>query len=103
MKTKSFENYLEKRLSKLEIAEIKQQAEIEFQTLHSLQEEVSSALNEYVTKEKIGFNELVRRLGVSPTQVLKIQKCQANLTLATLAHISALLKKRPHLVFENKH
>lgn len=103
MRVKSFENYLEKRLSKHEIAEIKQQAEIEFQALSSLQQEISSAVGEYVNKEKIGFNELVRRLGVSPTQVLKIQKGTANLTLATLAHIAALLKKRPHLIFENRH
>ena len=50
-----------------------------------------------MVQEKIGFNELVRRLGSSPAQVSKIQKGEANLTIATLAHIFALLKKMPHI------
>ena len=101
MKTASFKDYLEKRLDKEEIQEIRQQVNIEFAALKELQENVSSALTGYMKKEKIGFNELVRRLCISPTQLTKIQKCEANLTLTTLAHISALLGKKPHLVFKN--
>lgn len=100
MKTKSFKDYLEKRLDKKEIKEIEEQARMEYQTLRALQNDVSKAVAEYMTKEKIGFNELVRRLDISPTQVSKIQKGEANLTLASLAHIFALLKRRPHLVFK---
>lgn len=102
MKTKSFQTYLEKRLNKKEIHEIEQQAEIEFQALHRMQQDISHALAKYMTQEKIGFNELVRRLSISPTQVIKIQKGEANLTLASLAHIAALLKIQPHIVFEQK-
>lgn len=101
MKTASFKDYLEKRLNQKEIREIKQQVDIEFMSLKGLQKNISSALSDYMEKEKIGFNELVRRLGISPTQLTKIQKCEANLTLATLAHISALLKKKPQLIFKN--
>ncbi len=54
-----------------------------------------------MTEEKIGFNEAVRRLHMTPSQVAKIQKGEANLTLASIAHIGALLKKRPHIVFEH--
>ena len=100
MATKNFKNYLEKRLSKAEIKEIEEQAELEFESLKILQHDVTHAIAEYMVDEQIGFNELVRRLGISPTQMAKIQKGEANLTLATLAHIGALLKKRPHLVFE---
>jgi len=51
-------------------------------------------------KEKdIGLNEWVRRLGMSASQVLKIQRGTANLTLGTLAHIAALFKKKPHITF----
>ena len=53
-----------------------------------------------MAKEKIGFNELVKRLGVSPSKVSKIQKGEANLTIASIAHISALLKRKARLVFE---
>ena len=97
MKTKSFDNYLQQRLDKKEIAVIKQQAKREYQVLKSLQDDIAGALSNYVDKEKIGFNELVRRLAMSPAQVSKIQKGEANLTLASLAHIFALLKQHPHL------
>ena len=98
MKTKSFQSYLKKRLDKKEIAEIEEQAGLEKRALQKLQEDISKAVADYMAKEDIGFNELVRRLGASPTQVSKIQKGEANLTIASLAHIFALLKKQPHLV-----
>ena len=55
MKTKSFKEYLEKRLDKEEIAAIKKQAQLEVRILRSLQGLISDTMNE------IGFNELVRR------------------------------------------
>lgn len=100
MKTKSFEKYLEKRLKRSEIVEIKAQAVLEKQVLSTLRQDINGAINSYMRKEKIGFNELVRRLNISPTQMAKIRKGEANLTLATIAHIFALLKRCPHLVFE---
>lgn len=98
MKAKSFQQYLEKRLNKAEINEIEKMAQLEAEYLRALQEDVSKAVAKYMAQESIGFNELVRRLDVSPTQVSKIQSGEANLTLATIAHIFALLKMRPHLV-----
>ncbi len=100
MKTKSFREYLGKRLTKSEITDIERQAKIELQAIKLLQKDISKGIEKYMTQEGIGFNELVRRLGISPTQVLKILKGEANLTLATIAHIAALFKKRPHLIFE---
>lgn len=102
MKTKNFDDYLKKRLNKHEIKELELQAKLEFEALQHLQHDVSLAFSEYMNKEKIGFNEIVRRLHISPTQVTKIKKGQANLTLATLAHVAALLKKRPRIIFENQ-
>jgi transcriptional regulator with XRE-family HTH domain len=87
MKAKSFQQYLEKRLNKAEIAEIEIQAKLEADYLKSLQEDVSKAVAQYMSDEKIGFNELVRRLNITPTQVSNIQSGKANLTLATIAHI----------------
>src|SRR5580704_9118964 len=98
MKAKSFQQYLEKRLDKTEIAEIEKLAKLEMEFLQSLQEDISKAVVKYMADEQIGFNELVRRLNISPTQASKIQSGEANLTLATIAHIFALLKLRPHLV-----
>lgn len=100
MKVKNFQDYLEKRLDKVTIAEINKQAKLEHQALKNLQSDLAKALADYMKKEDIGFNEMVRRLGVSPTQVHKIQNGTANVTLATLAHFAALMKKQPHLVFK---
>lgn len=102
MKAKSFQKYLEKRLDQSEVAEIEKLAKLEMEFLRSLQEDVSSAVANYMAKENIGFNELVRRLNISPTQASNIQSGKANLTLATIAHVFALLKMRPHLVVKGK-
>jgi hypothetical protein len=103
MKAKSFQQYLEKRLNKDEINEIEKLAQLEMEYLRSLQEDVSKAVAGYMAEEHIGFNELVRRLDISPTQASKIQSGEANLTLATIAHIFALLKMKPHLVINDRH
>jgi len=102
MKTKKFNDYLKKRLNKLEIAEIEEQAQIEIALLKSFQEDISKAVANYMAKEDIGFNELARRLDVSPSQVAKIQRGEANLTLASLAHLFALLKLKPNLIIHQK-
>jgi plasmid maintenance system antidote protein VapI len=52
-------------------------------------------------KEKnIGFNELVKRLGVSPAHIAKIKRHDANLTLASIARLFAALDQEPRLVFK---
>jgi transcriptional regulator with XRE-family HTH domain len=102
MKTKSFQKYLETRLNKEEIAEIRHQAQLEVKILKSLQKMITDSMNEYMDHEDIGFNELVRRLDSSPTHIAKIQRGEANLTLSSLAHLLALMGKEPKDVFRNK-
>ena len=102
MKTKSFHDYLKSRLNKTELAEIEQQAKFEVELLKSLQKDIATLVAKYMASQQIGFNELVRRLNISPTQASKIQRGEANLTLATIAHIFALLKMRPHFVVNHK-
>ncbi|GJM07156.1 MAG: hypothetical protein DHS20C10_08900 [marine bacterium B5-7] len=99
MKTKSFDAYLEKRLDKAEIKQIERLAKREKKLLERLQSDVASAVASYMEEEGIGFNELVRRLDTSPTQVSNIIHAKANLTLASIAHIFALLNRKPHIVF----
>lgn len=97
MKAKSFSTYLEKRLNREEIAEIERAAQLEHKVFKSLQKDIVEALSEYMAREQLGFNELVRRLGKSPTQVSKILQGKSNLTLASIAQIYALMNKVPHL------
>lgn len=51
MKRRSFQEYLEKRLDKDEIAEIKEQALREKNTLEALQNGVAQALDNYMKKK----------------------------------------------------
>ncbi len=102
MKTRNFQKYLEKRLDKAEIAEIKTQAKLEVEILKSIQQLISGVMEDYMEKNNIGFNELVRRLDSSPAQVAKMRRGEANLTLTSLAHLFAALGKGPQEVFKNK-
>jgi Cro/C1-type HTH DNA-binding domain len=99
MKTKSFKDYLEKRLNKKEIAQIKEQAEREVRIFKSFQKMLADMTSEYMKKNKVGFNELARLLDSSPSQLAKIQKGEANLRLSSVAHIFALMDKDPKDIF----
>ncbi|EKD73670.1 MAG: hypothetical protein ACD_45C00227G0001 [uncultured bacterium] len=94
MKVKSFKSYLEKRLDKSEIAEIEQVAKVEYDILLALQQDVAGDVVNFMSDNHIGFNDLVRKLGKSPTQVSNIIKGDANLTMATIAQIYALMGKK---------
>lgn len=97
MKAKSFKEYLSTKLDQNEIAEIERAAEIEYAAINSLKADVSSAVINYMAKNNIGFNDLVRKLGKSPSQVSKIIKGEANLTIATIAQIFAIMGRDPHI------
>jgi len=97
-KVKPFKVYLEKRLNQADIQDIEEAAKIEFEALKMLQNDVSRAVIQYMSKNNIGFNELVRKLGKSPSQLSKIIKGEANLTMATIAQLYAMMKRKPHIV-----
>ena len=100
--TRSFQKLMERRLTKEEITEIECQAKLEARVLKSLQSDITNAMNNYMKEKKIGFNELVKRLDVSPTHIAKIKDGSANLTIASIARLFALLDKEPRLVFNKK-
>jgi hypothetical protein len=100
MKTKRFDDLVEKRLTKEQIAEIERKAQLEVDLLRSIKKILSDTMIEYMQKNKIGFNEVVRRLSISPSQVAKIQRGEANVTLASFAHFLALMGKESKDVFK---
>jgi transcriptional regulator with XRE-family HTH domain len=71
-----------------EAASMRAAAAEEVAQLQSLQDDVTRLVAQFMAREKIGFNEVVRRLGISPSQFSKIQRGSGNITLATLAHIA---------------
>jgi hypothetical protein len=108
MKSKSetveeFEDYaaIRKELfSPEQLAQLDATAEAEIFAIRSLQESISAAVAEYMAREKIGFNELTRRLDVSTRITSKLVKGNSNLSMATIAHLSALIGKKPRIVFD---
>lgn len=102
IKLKNFQDLVEKNLTKEEIAEIEEQVQFELKALKSLQDCLKKAMDNYMKKNNVGFNELVKRLDSNPRQVTKIQQGKANLTLASVAHIAALLGQEPSIVFKKK-
>jgi hypothetical protein len=100
MKTKSFDDLIKTKLSQEQLDEIKKQAQLEVAILRSIQKVLSDTMAEYMKKNEVGFNEVVRRLSTSPSQAAKIQRGEANLTLASFAHFLALMGKEPKDVFK---
>ncbi len=101
MKTKSFYDLIKTKLSEEQLDEIEKQAQREVDILKSIQKVLSDTMAEYMKKNKVGFNEVVRRLSTSPSQAAKIQRGQANLTLASFAHFLALMGKEPKDLFRS--
>jgi transcriptional regulator with XRE-family HTH domain len=98
MNVKSFDQYLKKRLDKEEIKALEQAAKLEFEALKALQHDIAKAITQYMSDSNIGFNEFVRKCGKSPAQVSKIIKGEANVTLATIAQLYAVMGRTVHIV-----
>lgn len=103
MKHKSFAEYAKKRLTKKEIEQIDREAELEVQFLKSMQMMISVVVNDYMEKNKLGFNELVERLETSPSYLSKMKKGDANLTFSTFAHLCAKMGKNPEDIFKSRY
>lgn len=91
MSRKNYPNlseFIAEHYSKDEAAEVRAAAQEEYAQLQTLQEDVTRIIAQYMAREKIGFNEMVRRLGISPSQFSRIQRGDGNITLGTLAHIA---------------
>jgi DNA-binding Xre family transcriptional regulator len=95
---KDFEEYIATKLTKEERAEVRKEAELEVKILKSIKSFISSSLEEYMAENKVGFNELVAKLGSSPSHLSKIKKGQANLTIESVAHLMATMGKDPDAI-----
>ena len=67
MKTKSFDDLIKTKLSQEQLDEIKKQAQLEVAILRSIQKILADTMAEYMKKNKVGFNGVVRRLSTSPS------------------------------------
>ena len=65
-----------------------------------LSEQISAAIAAYMAKEKIGFNELTRRLGMSTATTSKLIKGDSNMTIETIASVAQIMGARPAITFK---
>ena len=100
--TKDFWELAEKRLGKEKVLAIHKKVDQEAKILLAIQKFIQSSVEEHMIDNEVGFNELVRRLHVSPTYVSKMRKGQANLTLTSFARLMATLGKEPQDLFKSK-
>jgi hypothetical protein len=99
----AFESYDDIRRELFSDEEITRQdaaVDSELAILRAMQESVSKAVAGFMAQENIGFNELTRRMETSTRQSARILKGEANLTLATIAELAAVMGKRARIVFE---
>ena len=101
-KLKDFEEYIAIRMTKEERDVIRKEAEKEVNMLIAVQNFISSSVEEYMSENKVGFNELVAKLGSSPSHLSKIRKGEANLTIGSFVHLMATLGKDPQDLFKPK-
>lgn len=99
--TKSWDQLIKTRLSKKEIAEIKQEAKREADLLRFFQTLITNTVHDYIEREDIGLKELSQRLGVSSSYASKIRRGQANLTIGSLAHLLAIMGREAKDLFKN--
>jgi transcriptional regulator with XRE-family HTH domain len=90
------------KFRKEERAGIKQEAVQEARMLLAVQNFIASSVEEYMIANKVGFNQLVEKLGSSPSYLSKIRKGQANLTTGSFAHLMATLGKNVEPLFKIK-
>jgi transcriptional regulator with XRE-family HTH domain len=102
-RVKQFDDYGKIRKARMSTKErMAQDTQIdqEVEALQSMREAVAGVLARYMEDEDIGINELTRRLQTSSRQTSRIMKGEANITLATLAEMAALIGVKPRIVFE---
>ena len=93
----SLDDFEREVFSQDERAAIHRRAIRRSQIRRALSETISKSVADYMAREKIGFNELTRRLHMSSATTSKILRGDANLTLDTLAAVAVVLGLTPDL------
>ena len=91
---------IESQLSEDEIKEAKLEALLIKQAIDSLKESIAQEVNNILETKKMGFNDLKRELDISSATLAKIVKGEGNVTLETVALLSAVSGKRPFITWK---
>jgi len=77
-----------------------QEVEQELAALKAMQESISKELAAWMANQGIGVVKLTELLRSSTRQTNRIMNAEANVTLATIASLAKLMKKKPKITFE---
>ncbi len=92
--------YVESRLSKKELLEAKEEADLMIAGIEALRSSLSTELNKIMKSESIGFRELGRRLGITDTMTAKLLN-GGNVNFDTISKLSKLNGKVPVIVWKD--
>jgi len=67
-----------------------------------MRKDFSIFLKSHMKDRGIGFNDLCKKTGIASSYLAKIQRSEANLTLETIARISAFFNRKAFIVFTHK-
>ena len=93
----SWDTLSQELFSPAEVQDMEMRAAKRSEMRNELSNEVSIILAQYMSENKVGFNELVRRLHMSTATVSKIIKGSSNITLDTIAEIGMLIGRKIYI------
>ena len=96
--TTDFVAHAKQLLGDQEFAAIEKQAHLEAENYLRLNQSIAESVQKYMAEQQLGFNDLSKQFGLSPTQMSKIVKGEGNFTLSTIAHVFSMMGRRLQLV-----
>lgn len=96
MELYKFDDILREIYTEEEIIEIKKKAQFKVNAFLDSKNNLKRSLEDYMKENNISLNEIIKRMHTSPSQVMKIKKGQANVTLATIVELASLMGKQPY-------
>jgi antitoxin component HigA of HigAB toxin-antitoxin module len=100
MELKDFDTYLAEKYTQQEINEIDANTERKVSDYLAFKNAISDELKQYMEENNLGFNDIKKQLNTSDSQMSRILKGQANITMKTVQKIAELMGKKPRIIFE---
>lgn len=98
--TSNKQSIRDQRLSRDEQDAQDLEVDMELAALKAMQESISKELAAFMAAHQIGIVKLTEMLHTSSRQTNRIINAEANVTLATIAGLAQVMKKRPRIIFE---
>ncbi|MCB9228814.1 MAG: helix-turn-helix domain-containing protein [Deltaproteobacteria bacterium] len=95
-----FKSHIEKNYSSHEVRQMRAEARLFIEGLHSLQDSIRSEVRRIMETEQLSFSDLSERLGITPRMVSKLIK-GGSVNFDTITKLSLLNGKIPFISWKN--